>query len=447
MVKNHSVLFAGRDKVYEKLAPVFAAIGIDWRRAGGLSALLRDAKTAGLVIWDTGGPWGESAQVRAYAALQKAKTTFAVYSSDKSIAAIQEARRYGASEYLFEDFNQREMILRVQSLLKRKYRIACLGGGTGLFTLLCGIKSIPDTLVTSIVSMADDGGSSGRLMTEFGILPPGDVRRSLVALSNAPELMNDVLNYRFSKGKGLRGHSFGNLFLAALSDMEGSMLEAVRKLGDILNLQGIVLPITAQSSKLGAVFEDGRRVIGESRIDLCKGRTDNLRIAKVFITPEPQATVEALSAILFADLVVIGPGDLYTSVIADLLVKDVREAIHTTRAVRVYISNLMTKPGETSGYDLVDHVREIIKYLNGDALDAVLASSSDVSAKMARIYARKRQAPVSAARVKLLAKDTRAAVFLRDLGSGTHLVRHDTDRLRRAIREIMRRKKGGQRVS
>lgn len=445
--KSNSVLFAGRDGIYEKLAPVFEAINIHWDRARDVKSLTSKAKGAGLVIWDAGGTWGGSAQVRAYSALGRSKTPFAVYSSDKSISAIQEARRYGASEYLFDDFNQREMMLRVQALLKNKYRIACLGGGTGLFTLLSGIKSIPNTLVTSIVSMADDGGSSGILRSEFGILPPGDVRRSLVALSNAPELMNRVLNYRFDKGKGLSGHSFGNLFLAALSDMEGSMTEAVRKLGDILSVQGIVLPITGQSSRLGAVFEDGRKVIGESRIDLCKGRSGDLRIAKIFITPEPQASVEALSAILFADLVLIGPGDLYTSVIADLIVKDVREAIHTTRAVRVYVSNLMTKPGETAGYDMTDHVREILKYLNADALDAVLASSSNVTTKMAKTYAKKGQAPVPVGNVRTLSKDTRAAILLRDLGSDTQLVRHDPDKLRRAVREIMLRKKGGSRVS
>ena len=188
----------------------------------------------------------------------------------------------GARDVIATPVHQRELVLRMSALLQRKRRIACIGGGTGLFSVLTGLRSAPGVLLSSIVTMSDDGGSSGRLRTTFGVLPPGDVRRSLVALSNAPEVMNYVMQYRFEGGDGLHGHSLGNLLLTALSELGGGMQGAVKAMGDILNVHGMVMCVTDRSTTLCAEFEDGSVVRGESAIDQCTGRAGTLRIRKVW---------------------------------------------------------------------------------------------------------------------------------------------------------------------
>lgn len=176
-------------------------------------------------------------------AIQQSKKDFIVVSSCKRTNVVLEAKDFDAADYITKPFHYREFIARLNAIINKKTRISCIGGGTGLFNLLLGLKTLPDILLTFIVSMTDDGGSSGRLRASFGVLPPGDVRRSLVALSNAPEFMNQVMQYRFEKGQELSGHSFGNLFLTVLAEIKGTMLEAIKGLGDILNIQGIVFPV------------------------------------------------------------------------------------------------------------------------------------------------------------------------------------------------------------
>ena len=359
-----------------------------------------------------------------------------VVSSARDPEAPWEAKKLGALDYVLKPYNIREFILRLNAVFQKKKRIVCLGGGTGLFTLLLGLKKLPNVLLASIVSMSDDGGSSGKLRASFGILPPGDIRRSLVALSNAPELMNRVIQYRFQKGEALQNHSFGNLFLTALAEIKGSMLEAVRALGDILNIQGIVLPVTTTLTDLVARFEDGTLVRGESKIDLSEGRNPDLRITQLWHEPEPECNPDAHTFLIYSDLVVIGPGDLFTSVVANLCIPGIRHALSKTRAKKVYLCNLMTKPGETAHYTAYDHVKEILKYLGGDYLDYVFLSNTRFSNEAILEYAKKAQAPVLAQGVKEIQKITKAQVILADLGNEEELVRHDSEKIQNAIRGV-----------
>ena len=349
-----------------------------------------------------------------------------------------EAAELGACEFIARPFNVREFTSRFNAVFHKKIRISCIGGGTGLFSLLLALKELPRIQLTSVVSMTDDGGSSGRLRASFGILPPGDIRRSLVALSNAPELMNEVMQYRFEKGDGISGHSFGNLFLTALSEIKGSMVQAVKGLGDILNIQGIVIPVTSTRSTLCALLKDGSVVRGESKIDLAEGRNPSLAIEHIWHEPKAEANPDALGAILFSDFVMMGPGDLYTSIITNFLVKDLVQAIARTRAKKIYICNLMTEPGETDGFDALDHVQEIVKYLNGDSLDHILISNTRISQESEDHYKKKLQSSVGIKRVHELKKITRAQVLLTDVGDEQELIRHDPAKLRTAIEQIIR---------
>lgn len=369
--------------------------------------------------------------------LKKGGKPFLVFSSQKNSSNLaSKAGRFGASDFLVKPYNERELILRLNAVRLKKSRITCVGGGTGLFSLLLGLKTLPNVLVTSIVSMSDDGGSSGKLSQAFGILPPGDVRRSLVALSNAPEVMNQIMQHRFDKGD-VRGHSFGNLFLTVLAEVKGSMAEAVRTLSDILNIQGIVLPASHAATKLVARFSDHTVIRGESRIDLGEGRDPELKPTKLWHEPPAACAPEAFSAILNSDVVTIGPGDLFTSVIANLAIEDLRKAVVESRAKKIYVCNLMTKPGETARFGPEDHVREILKYLKKDCLDAVLISNTQLSEESIAEYARKHQRPVGTGNLSRLKKMTKAEVLICDIGHETELVRHDSLKLKNEIQKLL----------
>lgn len=366
---------------------------------------------------------------------------FVLFSGKRDHQAVLEAKAAGASDYIFKSYNTREINLKLSAILNKKKRIACIGGGTGLFNLLAGIKSLPAILPISIVSTTDDGGSSGKLRDSFGILPPGDIRRSLVALSNAPEIMNKIVQYRFHKGGRFGGHSFGNLLLTVLNQIKGSMSDAVRGVGDILNINGIVYPVTTTDSKLCALFENGTVIKGESNIDLGKGRSSKLRIKKCWHEPEAKCDSNAYSAIINCDLLTIGPGDLYTSVITNLLIKDIRYAILKTKAKKIYICNLMTKPGETYGYDALDHIREVLKYLKKDCLDyIIIADYRGLSKKALNTYARKGQFPVKIGDIAKIKKITKAKIIIADLSHETELIRHNSIKLRDEIAKIIKKK-------
>ncbi|HQB12588.1 MAG TPA: uridine diphosphate-N-acetylglucosamine-binding protein YvcK, partial [Candidatus Omnitrophota bacterium] len=350
---------------------------------------------------------------------------------------LREYHKLGVNDHILKPFSPRELVLRVRAMIERRKRMACLGGGTGLFTLLTALKTIPGILLTSIVNMSDDGGSSGRLRSSFGVLPPGDIRRSLVALSNAPAVMNELMRYRFVRGQELEDHSVGNLLLTALSEIKGSMAEAVRSLGDILNVQGVVLPISKNSTRIVAEFEDGTVIRGESLISEGKGRVPSLKIRKIWHEPEAVCEPNAYASLLHADLILIGPGDLYTSVITNLVIPEVQKALVKTPAKKAYLCNLMTKPGETAHFDAAEHVRSLVVSFGRDILDYVIVSNTRFSQSAVARYAKLGQRPVLAGRQRAFREITRAKVILADIGHDTILVRHDESKLRRHIIKLL----------
>lgn len=244
-------------------------------------------------------------------------------------------------------------------------RVAVIGGGTGLSTLLKGLKYFTSN-ITAIVTVGDDGGSSGRLRTELGVIPPGDIRNCITALADEEELVTELFSYRFEQGEGLEGHSFGNLFLTALYRItEGDFLESVRVASRVLKSRGQVLPATLSAIQLVAELEDGRTITGESNITSAGGKIKRLLLQ----AGENQATPQALEAIMEAELIILGPGSLYTSIIPNLLVPGIAEAIRKSKAKKLYVCNVMTQRGETSNYSVADHVEAILLH-SGTPLDA-----------------------------------------------------------------------------
>jgi uncharacterized cofD-like protein len=268
-----------------------------------------------------------------------------------------------------------------QSLLERIYeyrvrqggpRIVCIGGGTGMPTVLRGLKH-HSANITAVVTVGDDGGSSGRLRREHGILPPGDFRNNIVALAEVEPLMARLFQYRFGEGSDLGGHSFGNLFVLAMTGVTGNFEHALRETSRVLAVQGTILPSTLQNVEICAEFTDGSEVCGESQIPEIGKPIERIRLR-----PEhPSAQPEAVRAILEADLIVLGPGSLYTSVVPNLLVEGIGKALLQSDALKVYVCNVATQPGETDGYDVAAHVAALVRHLPGQVnpLDVVLATS------------------------------------------------------------------------
>ena len=341
------------------------------------------------------------------------------------------------TEIISHPISIRKLVSTIQQILHQGVHIACVGGGTGLFTLLSGLKTLSGVSLSSIVAMSDDGGSTGILRTLFGILPPGDVRRSLVALSNAPDLLNELMQYRFKRGAGLEGHNLGNLLLTALSEMRGSMSHAVKSLGEILNIQGQVIPVTETVNTLKAEMDNGVVVEGEHRIDIFSGQEDSsVRIKRLWQEPEAKATLDALVTLFNAHCIILGPGDLYTSIIANLIVGGIAQAVTTSKAKVIYICNVMTKPGETGNYSAADHVREVVRYLKIDRLDYVISSSTQFSTDALKSYAVKGQVPVSDFDAEKMKEATKAKIIHADVASDHLLVRHDSLKLANVLKKI-----------
>lgn len=271
---------------------------------------------------------------------------------------------------------------------KRGPRLVAIGGGTGLSTLLRGLKSYSDN-ITAIVTVADDGGSSGRLRQELGVLPPGDIRNCLVALSGEEHLVTELFRFRFPGESGLGGHAFGNLFLAALSGIAGDLLKAIQYAGRMLAVRGKVLPATLAQMTLVARFESGRSVRGESRIT-----AQRERIAELWCEPAgPAALPQALKAIAEADAVILGPGSLYTSLLPHLLIPELREALAGAEVPKLYVCNVMTQPGETERFTAADHARVLQAYGGRQLFDAVLVNAEPPSRLLDR-YEAQGQYPV-----------------------------------------------------
>ncbi|HXX20074.1 MAG TPA: gluconeogenesis factor YvcK family protein [Candidatus Acidoferrum sp.] len=317
-------------------------------------------------------------------------------------------------------------------------RVVALGGGTGLSTMLRGLKehiaergkrrpehAIAD--LTAVVTVTDDGGSSGRLRREYKVLPPGDIRNCMVALSKDEHLLGKLFQYRFPAGRGLGGHSFGNLFLTALTNSMGDFPKAVQVSAQILAIRGRIFPSTAQNVTLEAVLEDGTVVAGETNISRSRKRIARLRLVPRRVRPLP----EVLAALRDADLILVGPGSLYTSILPNLLVEEVAEVIAHSRATRVYIANLMTQPGETQHYTVADHVRAIYEHTRPNLFDFAVVNRTAVSPRLLRRYRAQGAEPVSPAlddlaRMKL---SCLTGDFLRQDG----VVRHDEVRLSRLL--------------
>jgi len=310
----------------------------------------------------------------------------------------------------------------------RRPRIAALGGGNGLSTALRGLKTL-DADLTAIVTVADDGGSSGRLRRELGVLPPGDIRNCLVALADDESLLGQLFQHRFADGD-LAGHSFGNLFLAALTEVTGSFDLAVRESSRVLKINGRVLPSTLEQVRLWAERDDGSVVCGETIIGSGAGSCK-----RVWLDPAPDAHPRTIDAILDADLVLLGPGSLFTSVLPHLAVRDIAEALQDTRALRVYVGNVMTQAGETEGFDATEHLRHVIEAVDG-AVDVAVVHVGPLAADTVARYALQGQRPVEVDTDGL--QKLGVTVVTRDLAARGPVVRHAPAALAAAVDELLR---------
>lgn len=331
---------------------------------------------------------------------------------------------------------------------KAHHNVVAIGGGTGTFVVLRGLKQYPFNL-SAIVTMSDSGGSNRRIRDEFGLLPTSDIRQCLVALSDESGgigLLRKLFMYRFQKGNGIAGMTFGNLFMAALTDIVGSQEEAIRQTGKVLRIKGAVVPVTLMETNLYATYEDGTTVKEEHLIDE-PAHDGTLKITKTYLRPKATANPEALEAIRHADTVIIGPGDLYTSILPNLLVSGVSDALKQTKAKIIYVSNLMTKFGQTYNFTASDHVKALEESI-GLSIDYVLVNTQVLPKHALSIYAKYHEIPVK----DDLARDSYYRVVEAPLVSRAlykksssdelirSLIRHSSDRLAVAILAIIERK-------
>jgi uncharacterized cofD-like protein len=299
-------------------------------------------------------------------------------------------------------------------------RIVSIGGGTGLSALLHGLKhSTTPVDITAVVTVTDDGGSSGRLRREFDILPPGDIRNCMVALSEDEALLSRLFQYRFHAGSGLKGHSFGNLFLTALAHITGDFALAVKQSSEVLKIRGHIFPSTSSNVELEAVLEDGSLVYGETKISRSRRHISTIRLRPRDCKPL-QETVDAIGA---ADLITLGPGSLFTSVIPNLLVSGIPEAIRASRATKAYFVNLMWQPGETTRFRASDHIRAIHQHASGKLIDIAVVNSGTIRPAARRRYAREQAEPVENDLVNIRAMGVK--VVQAELVLQTEVVRHD----------------------
>lgn len=311
--------------------------------------------------------------------------------------------------------------------------VVTIGGGTGTYVVLTALKNF-DFNLSAVVSMCDDGGSTGQLRDDYGVLPPGDIRRSLIALSATSRSLRRLFDFRFKDG-AFDGHNFGNLFLTALEKSEGSFHQAVLTASQLLNVKGRVIPVTLSNVRLQAELENGEIISGETNIDIPK-HNPQLKIKKVFLKPAAYPNRHALGALREANLIVIGPGDLYTSVIPNLLVRGIAKAIRSSRARKIFICNLMTKSGETNGYSVTDFVETIESYLGKDTIDYVLVNSQKPGRVRLKRYAEENCETV------VLPKDYKnkigkAVVLKADVLTKSGLIRHDPKKLGRQILSLL----------
>lgn len=318
-------------------------------------------------------------------------------------------------------------------ILEKGPKIVVVGGGTGLSTLLTGLKHKTSN-ITAIVTVADDGGSSGRLREEFDVLPPGDLRNCLVALADSEDLLGALFQFRFKEGKELSGHNFGNLFITALSQVTGDFAKAVKESSKVLAIRGNVFPATLEKVKLVARRKNGKETVGECRIrDHSESPIDRLTLDP----PNCAATRESVQAIREADIIILGPGSLYSSVMPNLLIEGIRKEIVRSKAVKIYICNVMTEPGETDNFSVADHVRALIKHTEPDIITHCIANTARIPRGLYTKYKGENKFPV-----RLDEKDSRwldqekIDTVKANIASLKEFVRHDTMNLTEVIMDI-----------
>lgn len=313
-------------------------------------------------------------------------------------------------------------------------KIVVIGGGTGTFTVLRGLKEHPHD-VTAVVSMFDSGGSSGVLRDEHGILPPGDVRRCLVALSEGEQekTLRELFNYRFRNGASLKGHTFGNILITALTEILGGEGEAIERAGTLLNIRGKVLPVSLEQAHLCAELENGMVIEGETNIDIPK-HDGNLRIVKIFLKPNVKGNSKAIEAILAADAIVIGPGDLYTSIIPNILSGGIDRAIKEGNAHKIFVLNLFTKWGETHGYKASDCAKEVLSYIGMPKFDYIIYNNGKMPDELLKKYESEKKTKIE---IDDLDKYTFNLIG-EDVYSGEDLLRHDSRKLADILVSILK---------
>lgn len=327
--------------------------------------------------------------------------------------------------------------------LKNIKKIVTIGGGTGTFAVLFGLKKYPVDL-TAIVTMADDGGSTGRLRDEFGVLPPGDLRQCLIALSKAPQVMRKLMSFRFDKGE-LKGHNFGNIFISTLEQVTGSLDTAIDLAGSILNIRGRVIPVTLDKVQLIAELKNGKIIEGEDALGDYQ-LVSRFGIKKISLKPKAKANPKALAAIREADLVVVGPGDIYTSLIPNFLVSAIGNALVASKAKKVYVANLMNKHGHTDDFRVADYVRVLEEAIGKrKVFDTVIYNTKEPSPKLLRKYADE-GSPVMLGKKELNGKyqiigaDVLAdGLAKKPKGDVIHrtLIRHDPDKLAKIVMRLL----------
>ncbi|PRR84294.1 gluconeogenesis factor YvcK family protein [Clostridium vincentii] len=336
------------------------------------------------------------------------------------------------------DSKKIESLIYEKRLLVKGPKIVVIGGGTGLSTMLRGLKYYTSN-ITAVVTVGDDGGGSGDLREDLGILPPGDIRNCILALADTEPLMQDLLQYRFQDGR-LKNQSFGNLFLAAMAGISDNFEDAVQKMSSVLAVTGMVLPVTLDDMQLVAMLENGNKVYGESQIpeEVIK---QNSIISNLSIEPEDaQPLKEALQAIKEADAIVMGPGSLYTSVISNLLVKRISLAVRKSDALKIYVCNVMTQPGETDNFTTTDHLKILKKYGGKDIVDCVISNSGDISDELKDKYLKNNCILVTSDEKEI--KDLGVDLVQENIVKvENEIVKHDSERLAEVLIDTIMKKK------
>lgn len=315
-----------------------------------------------------------------------------------------------------------------------KCNITTIGGGTGTFNVLSGLGKNRNLNLAAIVTVADSGGSTGELRDEFGILPPGDVRRAIVALSDDTDVVRRLFEYRFKEGRSVAGHTIGNLLLTALTDIMGDFERGIEELSEMFDVHGKVIPVTLDNVSIGVTLENGDRIVGETAIDIPK-HDGNIPIRDAFLLGGGHLNPRAREAIENSDYVIIGPGDLYTSLVPNLLCTGMVDAIRGTDAKIIYVCNIMTKHGETDGFCVEDFVRVVEQYIGEGVIDYVLINTGELRADLLTKYQAEGKAPVRLQdRAVLLKKGVK--LVERDFTSETDYIRHDPRKLARTVQDF-----------